>query len=896
MKLFKLIQVSIAVFAALAGLNIGFSLLTSAANDERARAYMISQDFVLAGRDLRIASLELTRLTRSFIVMGMEPQLDQYWYELLYLDKLGIIRQRFVDIGISPHEMELLDRALAYQEMLRSLDAAAIDARFAGDYELALYITYSSSYTILGVSFVDALDALNDATLARTREMVDRAERRAIAFGNLTFVTAVFFGIVIVVGTVFILREVKATMGRERDARESERDANVLNQMYLDACPMFTEIWDDKQNLIDCNEKTREFFGLSDKGEFLNRYGELSPEFQPCGTRSTEKARAMAARALKDGSTRVEWLHKGLDGELMPVDTTLVRLKRDGRDVIIGYNYDLRQVKAAEGLTKKLLDNSPMFMEFWDTEGNLRDCNKRILEIFGVSDKAELRKRFFDFCPELQPCGTPSREKNDQMIANAMRKGVYRSEWMFVMPCGEELPTEATWVRIAHQGEPMIIVYSQDLRIVKASIKKEQQAEEENLAKTRFLAHMSHEIRTPMNAVQGIAEIYLQKDGYPPEIEDAFLRIHNASRLLLNIVNDILDLSRVVAGKMEIIPAKYGVANLIADTIQLNHMHIGGKNLEMRFDVDWRLPASLVGDELRIKQILNNLLSNAIKYTTEGSVTMSVGMEPLGQPSDEPDELSLVIAVSDTGQGMTREEIDELFAEFSRFNTRTNRNVEGSGLGMAITYSLIKLMNGDIDVKSELGKGSSFIVRLPQKSCNAEILGRETALNLRNTETYNAALKRKPRRRTEHMPYGRVLVVDDVDINLFVVQGILDSYGISAETATSGAEAVARIGSGETYDIIFMDHMMPGMDGVEATRAIRDMGYDRPIVALTANALKDTERMFMENGFSGFVSKPIDVDKLDTYLTRFVRDGRPQESPRPRGSTEAAKSRKTVRP
>jgi len=325
---------------------------------------------------------------------------------------------------------------------------------------------------------------------------------------------------------------------------------------------------------------------------------------------------------------------------------------------------------------------------------------------------------------------------------------------------------------------------------------------------------------------------------------------------------------------MEIIPAAYDVAGLIADTVQLNHMHIGDKDLDMRFNVDWMLPSSLVGDELRIKQILNNLLSNAIKYTQEGMVTMSVGMEP----SREPGEATLVITVSDTGQGMTQDEIDDLFREFSRFNMRSNRNIEGSGLGMTITYSLIKLMHGDIDVKSEFGKGSSFIVRLPQKTCGGDVLGEDTVANLHNMETYKTALKKKPKRTTERMPYGRVLVVDDVDINLFVVEGILDSYEIAVETVTSGPEAIAKIKNGEAYDIVFMDHMMPGMDGVEATKIMRDMGYDRPIVALTANALKDTDKMFMENGFSGFVSKPIDVDKLDSYLVRFIRDKRSQEA------------------
>ncbi|MCL2193623.1 MAG: ATP-binding protein [Treponema sp.] len=1000
MKLFKLIQVSIAIFAVLAGVNICFSLLTAHANSEKVMAYGIKQGFTLAGHELRMASLELTRLARAFIVMGMEQQLEQYWEELLVLDRLGAIRQMFVDNEASPHEMDLLDRALAYQERLRAIDVKAFNARFAGDYQLALDITYGVTYSTTGATFVNTLNELTEATFARTQEMVVRAERDASFFERLTFITAILLGIVIVLGTILILSEVKAAMRREHEAVESEREtseltktildsapfvislwddtrnivvasrqaremfevddpqeiagerfydflpecqpcgtpsrekirshiddafwegytrfewmhntksgdplpvevvvrrfdrkdnvmfvsyttdirkikaamekeheANVLNQMYLDASPMFIEIWDDQMNVIDCNDKVRDLFLLDDKTEFITRYSKFSPEYQPCGTRSMEKIMSMVAQTVEKGFVRFEWMHKRADGELLPVDSNYVKLKRDGKDIVVGYNYDLRPIKAAEGLTKKLLDNSPMFMEFWDLNGTMLDCNRKMLEIFKVNSKEEFKKHFFDFCPRYQPCGTPSPKKNEELIKYAMEKGIFRIEWMYLLPNGEEFPAETTWVLLMHQGEPMVIVYSQDLRLVKAAVKKEQQAEEENLAKTRFLAHMSHEIRTPMNAILGIAEIQLQKNGHPPETDEAFLRIHNSSRLLLNIVNDILDLSRVVAGKMEIILAPYGMASLVVDTVQLNHMHIGDKELKIKLDIDCQLPVSLIGDELRIKQILNNLLSNAIKYTVEGTVTMSLSMEA----TQEPEDVTLVVVVSDTGQGMTKEQLDILFGEFSRFNTPINRNIEGSGLGMPITYSLIKLMHGDINVESDPGRGTVFTVRLPQKSCSDEVLGEDVVANLHDMENYKVALRRKPRRIPELMPYGKVLVVDDVDINLYVVEGILESYEIAVETAMSGPEAISKIKNGGVYDIIFMDHMMPGMNGVEATRAIRDMGYDRPIVALTANALKDTEKMFMENGFSGFVSKPIDIDKLDMYLMSFIRNKR----------------------
>jgi len=398
-------------------------------------------------------------------------------------------------------------------------------------------------------------------------------------------------------------------------------------------------------------------------------------------------------------------------------------------------------------------------------------------------------------------------------------------------------------------------------------------AEEESRAKTRFLAHVSHEIRTPVNAVLGIAEIQLQKGNHLSQTEEAFLRIYNSANLLRIIINDVLDMSKIESGKMEIIPAPYETAAMIGDTVQLNLMHSDNKNINFTLNVDENLPASLIGDELRIKQVLINLLSNAFKYTDEGEVGLSFGMESIPNADPEAGDIMLVIRVNDTGQGMTPEEIDNLLMrEFTRFNTQGNRAIEGSGLGMSIANLFVTMMQGDIKVESILGEGSTFTVRLPQKIKDGCVLGKKVADSLNRLEITQKLLKKPDHFTLEPMPYGRVLVVDDVDINLHVAEGILTSYEIVVETAESGQEAVDRIKNGEEFDIIFMDHMMPGMNGVEATKLMRKMGYAHPIVALTANALKDAAKMFMSNGFSGFISKPIDMEKLNMYLERFIRD------------------------
>ena len=401
---------------------------------------------------------------------------------------------------------------------------------------------------------------------------------------------------------------------------------------------------------------------------------------------------------------------------------------------------------------------------------------------------------------------------------------------------------------------------------LEASIEKEQAA---NSAKTKYLSNMSHEIRTPMSSVLGIAEIQLHKDNHSPEIEEAFTRIYNSSSLLLKIINDILDLSKVEAGKLEVTPALYDTASMIVDTVQLNLMNIGSKKIDFEIKVEETLPFSLIGDEIRVMQILNNLISNAIKYTKEGYVRLSFA----SQQSENDEEIDLIFTVSDSGQGMTQKQIDTLFGdEFTRFNLKTNRSIEGSGLGLTIAYHLTSLMGGDLSVESIPGNGSVFSVRLPQKKGGCDILGAVTAAKLQRLDDTQKTLKKISKLDRKPMPYGRVLVVDDVESNLYVAKGFLSPYKLSIDTAKSGTEAISKIESGEEYDVIFMDHMMPEIDGVETTKRIRKLGYSRPIVALTAHALSDSIELFMENDFSGFISKPIDIKKLDKYLNLFVCD------------------------
>ena len=404
-------------------------------------------------------------------------------------------------------------------------------------------------------------------------------------------------------------------------------------------------------------------------------------------------------------------------------------------------------------------------------------------------------------------------------------------------------------------------------------------AEAANNAKSAFLANMSHEIRTPMNAILGITDIQLLDETLKPETREAFGKIYSSGDLLLGIINDILDLSKIEAGKMELMNANYEIASLISDVAQLNVMRIGSKPIIFEMEIDENTPSVLIGDELRVKQILNNLLSNAFKYTTEGSVTLSVSAETVaagdsGSGAGYPDKSNVVLSfqVTDTGQGMTKEQVDQLFDDYTRFNLEANRSTEGTGLGMSITRNLVQMMKGEIHVDSTPGSGSVFSVRIRQDRAGGGVLGKEIVQNLKQFRESSGAQMKRVQITRDPMPYGSVLIVDDVETNIYVALGLLAPYGLKVDSADSGMKTIEKIREGNVYDIIFMDHMMPEMDGMEATRILRGMGYEHPIVALTADAVVGQSEMFLTNGFDDFISKPIDIRQLNVVLNKLIRD------------------------
>ena len=384
-----------------------------------------------------------------------------------------------------------------------------------------------------------------------------------------------------------------------------------------------------------------------------------------------------------------------------------------------------------------------------------------------------------------------------------------------------------------------------------------ERAEAADKAKSNFLANMSHEIRTPMNAIVGMSEFIL-RDSADEVARRHATRIKSASRTLLSIINDILDFSKIESGKMDLVNDSYQIAHLISDVASMINARLQTKPVTFKAEIDGNIPNRLYGDEVRLKQILINLLGNAMKFTQSGSILLTMRHEKI-----DGSHCRLFCSVSDTGIGIKPKDLKTIFSSFTQVDTKRNRAVEGTGLGLAICRQLIEMMGGSIRVESEYGKGTTFHFDVVSAVEGWQKLSDAPMSPLEQAGTAFQA--------TFCAPQARALVVDDNEMNLDVAEGILEPYQITVVKAMSGPDALERFAE-DTFDIIFMDHMMPTMDGVEAMRRIRLMkgGEEIPIVALTANALSGAAAEYRKFGFQAFLAKPIAPKSMEYILRQFL--------------------------
>ncbi len=667
-----------------------------------------------------------------------------------------------------------------------------------------------------------------------------------------------------VLGYIRDLREFKAM--EKKSALMEERNALISEHVPL--CIMF---WNKTGEMFDCNQEVLRVFKFDTKEEYFANLYNTSPTYQPDGRNSKDAVFANHIEVLEKGFKRFEWLHCTLDGELIPMEIYLARSSLGGEDIVVSFAKDLRKLKTSEELLKEselrntiMLDSLPLCVNFWDENFELIYTNQEGIHIFGFENTDDFIANFYKIAPEVQPNGVETKERMRQILGEGYNKGSYTTEIICQHSVTQEIiPLDVLAVRTSYQGKHGIIVYARDLREQKAMLQEialnelelrtaKELAEQSTQAKGEFLANMSHEIRTPMNGILGLLHL-LQQTPMTEVQEDYVNKSVFSANNLMRIINDILDFSKIEAGKLHIEDHPFTLEEICQDVIDLYAPTSSKKGLKLHVQAGEQAQTCLLGDALRLKQVLFNLVSNAIKFTRSGSVSLEIESSLHGK-----DEMHCRFAVRDTGIGLSPEQMGRLFTAFSQADTSVTRKYGGTGLGLVISRSIISMMRGDIWVESELGKGSTFY-------CSAIFsLHTQTQADAQNQESILCS-------NYENLELGHLLLVEDNEINQIVAQEILKTVGYTLDTAHNGADALEKL-KDTTYDAILMDIQMPIMDGYTATQHIRaQKKYAQlPIIAMSAHAMKGDKEISLSHGMNDHITKPIDADLLYKTLHHWI--------------------------
>jgi len=691
---------------------------------------------------------------------------------------------------------------------------------------------------------------------------------------------ALFFLVLLLV--LGFLRKSRST-GRELEKLVEHRtsalafETSKLQAMF-DSIPDLMFCKDTDFQYTQCNRSFEQFMGIKEEDILKKTDNEgtwLDPE-QAGMIHTLERVVIDENRMV----TLEEKVRSPITGKECIFETVKAPMRQDGAVVgIVAIVRDITERKEMErklalqtSLFKTMLSSLPDAVFCKDLNFKYTLCNNYMADVFGKKVEDIIGKNDADALG-LHPETAALAVETDMKIMNE-RKRVSYEEWIH---CADGVTRlfETVKTPLILDGEITgIMAIGRDITRRK---EMEEEAKAASLAKTSFLANMSHEIRTPLNVVIGLTELILEEE-MNEHLRTNLIKISNAGTTLLSIVNDILDFSKIESGKLTLAPVEYYTASLLNDIITLVITRLGEKPITFRLNIKDDLPNKLNGDDLRVKQIFTNLLTNAIKYTREGSIELSVNC------SREGSTVWMDVAVSDTGIGIPKDDIKSLFLDYYQVAANANRNIEGTGLGLPITKRLVEMMDGQIRVESEEGKGSTFYFRIKQGFVNDMALGADVSEKLR-TFCYSDDKRTVSRKLVRvNLSYARVLVVDDMQTNLDVASGILRKYQMQVDVLNNGQAAINRIREGKpVYNAIFMDHMMPGMDGIETVDNIRAIGTEYaakiPIIALTANAIQGTDKMFFAHDFQAFITKPIDIMEMDSVLRKWVYDSKNANEP-----------------
>ena len=660
------------------------------------------------------------------------------------------------------------------------------------------------------------------------------------------------------------------TVNKNKDKGGPDAGDGGRARIMLDATPLTCQLWNKNFEIFDCNEESVRLFGVKDKREYIDRFWELSPELQPDGRRSRDKAVEVLKRAFMEERYVFDWMHQKADGAPLPMEVTLTRVQYQNETVIAAYARDLSEVKTLMGQindeTEKfmrkahwyesILDAVPFGITVQDVDKKFTFVNATAEETFGKKRDDLLGKP----CDTLglNICGT-----KDCAIVCAV-SGKTRT---YFTHNDMSYQADVKILKDLNGHDTGYIEVIQDITKMEHMARQQAKAVAASKAKGDFLSNMSHEMRTPMNAIIGMTAIGKKAEDIERK-NHALNKIGDASSHLLGVINDVLDIAKIEANKLELAPVEYHFERMLQSVLTVINFRADEKKQNLTVRVDPKIPRFIVGDDQRLAQVVTNVLANAVKFTPDGgSIHLDARLagESRGLPGEE---CELRIEVTDDGIGISPDKQGRLFRAFEQAESGTSRQYGGTGLGLVISKNIVELMGGSIRVDSELGKGARFTFTVKalrgSKRAHSEDAGDDGAVPV-----------------TGEFAGKTLLVAEDIEINREILIALLEDTGITIECAENGIEALRMVESHpDKYDIVFMDVQMPKMDGFEATRRIRatpDRARGRlPVIAMTANVFTSDVEDCLAAGMDGHLGKPLDLDKVLETLREYLGTEKPE--------------------